>query len=64
LVGVDDDHGKHDGRGQQSVEKGSQYFFRHFGTVCRSLIWAAKIRNYRTRIKKNVFLPFHIKTGL
>ena len=29
LVGVDDDHGEHDDRGQQSVEKGSQNFVSH-----------------------------------
>ena len=29
LVGVDDDHGEHDVRGQQSVEEGSQYLFCH-----------------------------------
>ena len=33
LVGVDDDHGEHDDRGQQSVEKSTQYFFRHFGMI-------------------------------
>ena len=64
LVGVDDDHGKHDDRRQQPVEKSAQYLFRHFETVYRSLVWAAKIRNYRTQIKKNVFLPFHKKSGL